>query len=298
MGNESHNLRAQLEELPGHIQRFYGAYFSELREGLSRSDLFSEAVPGFLKGHKRVLALGGEDGVVVAHFPVELEITVSGKDSGKVLLRFSSEPRADEDVYDFAAPFELPVRELAEAISGEEDIGLGISAGVPWGVIGFAAPQQKVDATTGRLAWEAPWTRLTCADFNSLHFWRDPEQARREAREDLGPYVRWSRAREAHALAYEELDEVEAPEAIEGAGVEAGDPGVVVEVFERPRPALLVEYADPDGRTKALVTYSTDLGRVLDVLPTRGRGSDSREAARRGPEPVLTAQVYAAPSAA
>ena len=297
MSNESHNLRAQLENLPGQIERFCDVYFSELRKGLSRSDLFSEAVPGFLKGYKRVLALGGKDGVVVAHFPIGLGFTVSGKGSGKVLLRFSSEPHATEDVYEFAAPFDLPVRDLAEAISGEEDIGLEIAAGVPWGVIGFAAPQQKVDATTGRLAWEAPWTRLTCADFNSLHFWRDPEQARREAREDLEPYVRWSRVYQSHGAAYEELDEVEAPEAIEGVGVEAGDPGVVVEVFERPRPALLVEYADPEGRTKALVTYSPDLGRVLDVLPTRGRGSDSREAAR-GPEPVLTAQVYAEPSAA
>lgn len=298
MSNESHNLRAQLENLPGQIERFYDVYFSELRKGLSRTDLFAEAVPGFLKGYKRVLALGGRDGVVVAHFPIGLGFTVSGKDSGKVLLRFSSEPRAAEDVYEFAAPFELPVRELAETISGEEDIGLGISAGVPWGVVGFPAPQQKVDATTGRLAWEAPWTRLTCADFNSLHFWRDPEQARREAREDLEPYVRWSRVQETHGgAAYEELDEVDAPEAIEEAGVEAGDPGVVVEVFERPRPALLVEYADPEGRTKALVTYSPGLRRVLDVLPARGRSSDSREATR-GPEPVLTAQVYAAPSAA
>lgn len=296
MSNESDDLRAQLEELPGHIERFYDVYFSELREGLARTDLFSEAVPGFLKGYKRVLALGGRDGVVVTHFPVELAITVSGKESGKVLLKFSSEPRAAKDVYDFAAPFDLSARELAEAISGEEDIGLGISAGVPWGVIGFAAPQQKIDATTGRLAWEAPWTRLTCADFNSLHFWRDPEQARREAREDLEPYVRWSRVQETHGAVYEELDEVEAPEAIEGVGVEAGDPGVVVEVFERPRPALLVEYADAEGRTKALVTYSPDLGRVLDVL-AQGRGPDSREAAR-GPEPVLTAHVYAEPSAA
>jgi hypothetical protein len=296
MSNESDDLRAQLEELPGQIERFYDVYFSELREGLARTDLFSEAVPEFLKGYKRVLALGGRDGVVVAHFPVELGITVSGKESGKVLLRFSSEPRSAKDVYDFAAPFDLPVRDLAEAISGEEDIGLGISAGVPWGVVGFAAPQQKVDATTGRLAWEAPWTRLTCADFNSLHFWRDPEQARREAREDLEPYVRWSRVQESYGTTYEELDEVGAPEAIEVAGVEAGELGVVVEVFERPRPALLVEYADPEGRTKALITYSADLGRILDVLPTRDRGSVSRRAAR-GPEPVLTAQVYAAPAA-
>lgn len=295
MSDESHNLETQLQALPGQIEEFYDAYYSELRRGLARSDVFSEAVPEFLKGYKRVLTVGGTDGVVVAHFPVEWEITVSGKGSGEVLLKFSSEPDAARDTYDFAAPFQLPARELAESLSGEEDIGLGISPGVPWGVIGFSSPQQKIDATTGELAWKAPWTRLICADFNSLHHWGDPKRAETEAREDLDPYIRRS-GQQSGAAAYEELTEVEAPEPIEGAGVEAGDPGVVVEVFGRPRPALLVEYADPEGRTKALVTYSPDLSRILDVLTTTGRARASREGAR-GPEPVLAAQVYAAPAA-
>jgi hypothetical protein len=296
MSNESHDLRAQLGRLPGQIGRFYGAYFSELRAGLARPDVFPEAVPEFLKGYKRVLALAGTDGVVVAHFPVGLEITVSGKGTGEVLLGFSSERRTAEDAYEFVAPFKLPARELAEALSGEEDIGLEISAGVPWGAIGFAAPQQKIDATTGELVWQARWTRLICADFNSLRYWEDPEQARAEALEDLAPYVRRS-GTQTDAAVYEDLAEVEAPEGIEEAGVEAGDPGVVVEVFERPRPALLVEYADPEGRTKALVTYSPDLGRVLDVLRTqKDHGRVSNEAGK-GSEPVLTAHVYAAPAA-
>jgi hypothetical protein len=296
MSNESQDLLAQLGRLPGQIERFYGAYFSELREGLARPDLFSEAVPEFLKGYKRVLAVGGTDGVVVAHFPIELEVTVSGKGTGEVLLRFSSEPRATEDVYEFVAPFKLPAKELAEALSGEEDIGLEISNGAPWGAIGFAAPQQKIDATTGELVWQAPWTRLICADFNSLRYWENPRRARAEALEDLEPYVRRS-GPQTDAVVHEELDEIEAPEGIEEAGVEAGDPGVVIEVFERPRPALLVEYADPEGRTKALVTYSPDLGRVLDVLHTREARGRTPDEAGRAPEPVLTAQVYAAPAA-
>jgi hypothetical protein len=167
MGDESDNLRAQLQALPKRIEEFYGAYFSELRRGLVRPDVFTEAVPEFLRGYKRVLTVGGTDGVVVAHFPVEWEITVSGKGSGEVLLRFSSEPDAARDAYDFAAPFHLPAREIAESLSGEEDIGLDSSAGVPWGVIGFYSPQQKIDATTGELAWQAPWTRLICADFTA-----------------------------------------------------------------------------------------------------------------------------------
>lgn len=295
MNDERHNRETQIQALPGQIEEFYDAYFSELRRGLARSDVFVEAVPEFLKGYKRVLAVGCADGVVVAHFPVEWEITVSGKGSGEVLLKFSSEPDAARNAYDFAAPFQLPARELAESLSGEEDIGLEISPGVPWGVIGFSSPQQKIDAATGELAWKAPWTRLICADSNSLHYWGDPKRAEAEALEDLDPYIRRSE-QQSDAAAYGELSEIEAPERIGGADVEAGDPGVVVEVFERPRPALLVEYADPAGRTKALVTYSPDLGRVLDVLTTTGSGRTSRGGGG-GPEPVLAAQVYAAPAA-
>lgn len=71
MSDESHNLYTQSQALPGQIEEFYGAYFSELRSGLARPDVFSEAMPEFLRGYKRVLTVGGTDGVVVAHFPVE-----------------------------------------------------------------------------------------------------------------------------------------------------------------------------------------------------------------------------------
>ncbi len=73
---------------------------------------------------------------------------------------------------------------------------------------------------------------------------------------------------------YGELDEVNAPEDLPKAGVKLGDRGVVLEVFEgRPSedipPALLVEYADSEGQTKALVTYSTNLQRTYGVYPER-----------------------------
>jgi hypothetical protein len=291
MSNESHNLHSQLDILPGQIERFYGAYFTALREELARSAVFSEAVPEFLKGYKRVLTVGGTDGLVVAHFPIELEVTVSSKGTGEVLLKFSSEPSADQDTYEFVAPFQLPARQLAEALSGEEDIGLEISTGVPWGAIGFPVPQQKIDVAKGELVWQAPWTRLICADFNSLRYWEDPGRARAEALEDLGPYLRPSLPR-TDAAVYEELDEVEAPQGIEGAGVEAGDSGVVVEVFEHPRPAVLVEYIDSAGRTKALVTYSPDLGQVLDILRPREDLGRASEGGGRRTAPVLAAQVY------
>lgn len=269
-GEKNEDLHTRLERLPGQIREYYGAYFSTVRNELARPDLFFMSVPAFLKGCKRILTLGGTDGVVVAHFPIELKITVSDKSSGDILLRFPSVQAATEDSYEFVAPFELSVSELLELISGAkplrgEEVGGGISSGdVPWGygVAGvFNAPQRALDPDTGSLAWQAPWTRLAFADFNHLQFWEDAERAREEAREDIEPYVR--------GLERKELDEIGAPEDIGEAGVKAGDRGVVLEVFERPSPALLVEYANFEGQTKALVTYSADLETILDIFVDR-----------------------------
>lgn len=73
----------------------------------------------------------------------------------------------------------------------------------------------------------------------------------------------------ANVAAHRELDEVRAPESVPEVAVEAGDRGVVVDVFERPRPAVRVEYTDGDGQTKALITYSPDLEKTLNVIPER-----------------------------
>ncbi len=265
---ESERLRAQLERLPTQIRQYYGVYFSELRSQLTRPDLFSEAVPDFLMGYKRVISIGGKDGVVVVHFHIETEITLSETDGERVLIRFPSVLNATEDAFDFITFPESPVIDLVNFISGGEDVG-AISPGMPWGagVAGvFNEPQLKVDPDTGQVTWQAPWTRLAFADFNHLYVWEDTGRARREAREDLEHYVR--------GLERKELDEIRAPEDIEEARVKAGDRGVVVEVFPgRPAddvpPALLVEYADLEGQTKALVTYSTDLETILDVFVDR-----------------------------
>ncbi|MDP9477396.1 MAG: DUF4926 domain-containing protein [Actinomycetota bacterium] len=71
----------------------------------------------------------------------------------------------------------------------------------------------------------------------------------------------------SRTTAYTDLDQVRAPADIEQVAVRAGDAGVVVQTFERPKPAVMVEYADDEGQTKALVVYSPDLSRLLQVLP-------------------------------
>ena len=151
--------------------------------------MFVEAVPDWMRGYKRVVCIGASDGLVVAHFPRELEVSIV-RDDGTNLQRFPSEPHANDDTYEFIQFPGESVSVLANFIGGGEDIEIGIEPGDPyWGVKGFSRPQQRVD-TSGELAWQAPWTRIVAVDFYSLHYFEDLERARREAREDVEPYIR------------------------------------------------------------------------------------------------------------
>ena len=66
---------------------------------------------------------------------------------------------------------------------------------------------------------------------------------------------------------HKQLDEIKAPADVEEVGVHAGDRGVVIEIFERPETAVMVEYADEEGQTKAQVIYSPDLTHLLGIIP-------------------------------
>lgn len=73
----------------------------------------------------------------------------------------------------------------------------------------------------------------------------------------------------ARATTYKELDEVRAPEPLPEVGVRAGDRGVVVMEYERPEPAIEVEYTDAEGQPRAFIVYSPDLQKVLAVHPEK-----------------------------
>jgi hypothetical protein len=73
----------------------------------------------------------------------------------------------------------------------------------------------------------------------------------------------------ARAVTYKELDEVRAPESLPEIGIRAGDRGVVVVEYEKPDPAVEVEYADENGVPKAFVVYSPDLTKTFAVHPEK-----------------------------
>ena len=221
-------LSAQMDRLATQLVEYYDTYFSELRRQLSRPDVFAEAVPAFLRGYKRVISVGAKDGLIVAHFPIELGMTISAKDSGSAVMRFPSLPDAGEDSYEFIWSPNVPVRVLVNDLSGGEDIEMEIPPEeASWGVAVFRTPQQRVDVTTGELTWQAPWTRLAAADFQHLRFWEDTERAKREAWEDVKPYVRGI---EHHYPAYDEpSDDPTTLENTDEVRAEIGDQDVVVE---------------------------------------------------------------------
>jgi hypothetical protein len=179
-------LVAQQERLPAQIVEYYDTYFSELRRQLQNSDLPAESVPAFLKGLKRVISIGSKDGVVVAHFPIDLDITMSETNSGRTLIHFPAMPDATEDSYSFLQFPGSPVRDIVKFISGGEDVDMEIPAqSTSWGVRTFAAPQLKADRETDEITWQATWTRLVAADLHHLKYWEATERALIEAREDL-----------------------------------------------------------------------------------------------------------------
>jgi hypothetical protein len=136
-------LYAQQEKLLSQIPEYYRVHYSELRSQMERPEVFAEAVPDWMRGYKRVVSVGASDGLVVAHFPRVLEVSIIQED-GTNLQRFPSEPHADDDTYEFIQFPGESVRVLANFIGGGEDIEIGIEPGDPcWGVKGFSRPSSE-----------------------------------------------------------------------------------------------------------------------------------------------------------
>ncbi len=139
-------VRTQMEKLTTQLPEFYGTYFSELRSQLERPEVLAESVPSWMRGYKRVVAVGGRDGLIVVHFPMDLPVSISRED-GTTLMHFPPEADATEHTYEFLQFPADSVSELANFIGGGEDIEIGIEPDVPWGVKGFSRPQQKIDVS-------------------------------------------------------------------------------------------------------------------------------------------------------
>ena len=82
--------QAALEE---RLRKFYGAYYSELRQRMSEYPVASDIFPYYLTGSRRIVATLTKDGLVIVHYP------------------------ADHDTFEFAVTTEQRVTDLTEELS-------------------------------------------------------------------------------------------------------------------------------------------------------------------------------------
>jgi hypothetical protein len=150
-----------LEELREQITEYYETYYAELRSRLSDHSVgLAASVPDHLKGYRRIVTELGEDGAVVSHW------------------------RAGQDHFDFHISPEKKAKDLvAELCAGEQVIDY--PPGDDFGYYQISEPLQLV--VDDRVVWVAEWTRLDIS--GRLDVWRDPEAARKAAKEDLLPYT-------------------------------------------------------------------------------------------------------------
>lgn len=69
-------MTGKLEEvdqaaLEGRLRKFYGAYYSELRQRMSQYPAASGIFPYYLVGYRQIVAILTKDGLVVTHWPAE-----------------------------------------------------------------------------------------------------------------------------------------------------------------------------------------------------------------------------------
>jgi hypothetical protein len=150
-----------LEELREQITEYYETYYAELRSRLSdHSAGLAASVPDHLKGYRRVVTELGEDGAVVSHW------------------------RAGQDHFDFHISPEKKAKDLVADLCAGEQV-LDYPPGGDFGYYQISEPLQLV--VDDRVVWVAEWTRLDIS--GRLDVWRDPEAARKAAKEDLLPYT-------------------------------------------------------------------------------------------------------------
>ena len=158
-----------LEELRAQITSYFEAYYSALRNEIAGHDTLSDSILHYFKGSREVVANFCRDGVLIVHQPAE-----SGQDSCVF------ESVLDSRVEDVVARYTptLP--------SGESVTIFNYSPYEVFGTFSLTEPLQQEE--NGR-TYESEWTRMDIASWNNLGMWRDKQQARRLAKNDLRPYL-------------------------------------------------------------------------------------------------------------
>jgi hypothetical protein len=158
-----------LDGLRTEITSYFEAYYSALRNAIAGHEALYGSIPHYFKGRREVTTNFCRDGVLIVHKPAQTE-----QDS------YVFESALDTRVEDAVASYTptLP--------SGKSATIIDYSPYEDFGTFSLTEPlRQKEDGRT----YESEWTRMDVVSWNNLGAWRDKQQARRLARNDLRPYL-------------------------------------------------------------------------------------------------------------
>ena len=158
-----------LDELRTEITSYFEAYYSALRSEIAGHDALYDSIPHYFKGEREVTTNFCRDGVLTVHKPAQ-----TGPDT------YVIESILDTRLEDAVASYTLTLP------SGKSTTLIDYSPYEDFGTFSLTEPlRQKED---GQI-YESEWTRMDIASWNNLGVWRDKQQARRLARNDLRPYL-------------------------------------------------------------------------------------------------------------
>ncbi len=150
------------EEIRNSIIRYYDAYYAELRRFVPEYASVSEAIPDFLKDHKRRIVVAVcRDGAVLEH-RVDEQI-----------------PPDQEEFFEFHYYYHYYYRDRTiKEVSG---FGFDHDPNIP-AQLNVAEPRlHEGTDTTGPVVWEAPWQRMDAVNNRMISRWTE-ELGRAEAR--------------------------------------------------------------------------------------------------------------------
>lgn len=174
--------QGKLNKLRYDIQRYFRAYYSELRGHVAAHDPDFQTLPPWFKGGRQVQTQACADGVIVVHRPFD-EQTRTFPDR--------------EYSYSFSLTPDSPVKEAVARMvpprpGGEMELTLlDYEPGEEFGAFTYQEPIQITHPAGEDLeiVEEIPWTRLDVADLGCVDLWRDRAAARKEARHILSQYL-------------------------------------------------------------------------------------------------------------
>jgi hypothetical protein len=158
-----------LDGLRTEITSYFEAYYSALRSEIAGHDALYDSIPHYFKGQREVITNFCRDGVLMVHKPAQ-----TGQDT------YVFESILDTRLEDAVASYTLTLP------SSKSTTIIDYSPYEDFGTFSLTEPLRQEE--DGQI-YESEWTRMDIASWNNLGVWRDKQQARRLARNDLRPYL-------------------------------------------------------------------------------------------------------------